>query len=46
MNYREKLKDYTDRYYTPRVYHDLSTKHVLCSEFIDGKEIDTFMNDT
>ena len=31
---------YMDDYYCPEVIHDMTTKRVLCSEFIDGVEID------
>lgn len=39
--YGARLTNYTSDYYTPIVVSDMSTKHVLCTEFIDGVEIDT-----
>jgi aarF domain-containing kinase len=38
--YADKVKPYPTEYYTPKVVRDMSTKHVLCSDFIDGVEID------
>lgn len=35
------MKDYPNDYYTPQVYDDMTTKKILCSEFVDGVEIDT-----
>ena len=29
------------KFYTPKVIEHLSTKEILCSEFVDGVEIDT-----
>lgn len=42
--YREHLLKYPHNFYCPQVMTDVSTKSVLCSEFIDGLEIDMFMN--
>lgn len=39
--YYDRLKDYPNDYYCPMVIEDLVTKQVLCTEFIDGVEIDT-----
>ncbi len=45
-NYKKKLEPYPNDYYTPAVYDDLSTKKILCSEFIDGVEIDAIQKET
>jgi len=37
---------YPDDYYTPKVYEDLTTKHLLCTEFVDGVEIDTLIHES
>jgi len=42
--YRERLINYPDEYYCPKVYDDLVTKQILCTEFIDGVEIDTILD--
>ena len=39
--YRSYLTKYNDELYSPRVIDELTTKHLLCSEFVDGVEIDT-----
>lgn len=44
QQYSERLKNHPKDYYTPKVITDMSTKHLLCSEFIDGVEIDTLGN--
>lgn len=41
MAYRSKLLDNPTEYYTPNVFSDMTTKHLLCTEFVDGVEIDT-----
>lgn len=38
--YRERLKGYEEDYYTPQVITDVCRKHLLCTEFVDGVEID------
>jgi len=38
------LSPYPQDYYTPHVFTDMTTKHLLCTEFIDGVEIDTLNN--
>ena len=43
-HYADRLSPYPLDYYTPKVYADMSTKHILCTEFIDGVEIDTLNN--
>ena len=42
IDYRQLLNipDYENDYYVPRVYDDLSTKHILTQEFIYGVPID------
>lgn len=42
--YREKISVSPDKFYAPKVIDHLSTKHLLCSEFVDGIEIDTLVN--
>jgi len=32
------------KYYTPRVISHMSNKEILCTEFVDGVEIDTLMD--
>lgn len=39
--YSDRLAPYPSDYYTPQVFTDMSTKHILCTEFVDGVEIDT-----
>ena len=34
------------KYYCPRVIDDMSNKEILCSEFVDGVEIDTLLNES
>lgn len=42
--YREHLLSYPKDFYCPRVIDHLSTRSILTTEFVDGLEIDTFMN--
>jgi len=46
--YQREYKKHADKYpkdfYVPQVIDEMSTKHLLCTEFIYGKEIDTFVN--
>jgi predicted unusual protein kinase regulating ubiquinone biosynthesis (AarF/ABC1/UbiB family) len=35
--------NYPNDFYVPKVIDNLSSKTILCSEFVDGREIDTFM---
>jgi aarF domain-containing kinase len=42
--YREHLLGYPKDFYCPQVVDQLSTKSILCSEFVDGREIDTFVD--
>jgi aarF domain-containing kinase len=44
--YRDRLANYSKDYYTPLVIDDMSTKHLLCTEFIEGVEIDTINKDS
>jgi len=44
--YREKLLAYEGDYYCPMIIDHLSTRNIMCSEFVDGREIDTFMNES
>ena len=43
--YREHLLNYPNDFYCPEVMTELSTKSLLVTEFVDGREIDTFMGD-
>jgi aarF domain-containing kinase len=38
------LLRYPTDFYCPRVIDHLSTRTILCTEFIDGREIDTYMD--
>jgi predicted unusual protein kinase regulating ubiquinone biosynthesis (AarF/ABC1/UbiB family) len=40
-HYAERIKPYPTEFYTPKVINDMTTKHLLCTEFVDGVEIDT-----
>jgi len=42
--YRTAVLRYPKDFYCPEVIDHCSTKHVICTEFVDGVEIDTFMN--
>ena len=42
--YRKHVLRYPKDFYCPEVIDHLSTKEILCTEFIDGLEIDTFMH--
>jgi aarF domain-containing kinase len=42
--YREQVIKYPDDFYCPRIIDDLSSKTILTSEFVDGREVDTFMD--
>lgn len=44
--YRNACLSSPDKYYAPEVIEHLSTKEILCSEFVEGVEIDTFRLDT
>lgn len=43
--YREHMLKYPKDFYCPEVIDHLSTRTLLCTEFVDGREIDTFMGD-
>lgn len=34
------------KFYAPKVFHDLSTRSLLVTEFVDGVEIDTLVNES
>lgn len=42
--YREHVLGYPEDFYCPKVFDHLSTRSLLCSEFVDGREVDTFMD--
>lgn len=46
MHYAEKLRPYPNDYYTPKVIEDMSSKHILCSEYVDGVEVDTLKKES
>ncbi len=41
--YRNHVSNYPSDFYVPKVIDSLSSKTILCSEFVNGREIDTFM---
>jgi aarF domain-containing kinase len=41
--YRDHVLNYPNDFYVPKVIDNLSSKTILCSEFVNGREIDTFM---
>lgn len=42
--YKKHLVAYPKDFYCPAVIDHLSTKSILCSEFVDGVEVDTFLD--
>jgi len=44
--YRNKLLVSPDKFYAPKVIEHLSNKEILCSEFANGVEIDTFARES
>jgi len=44
--YRNKLLVSPDKFYAPKVIEHLSNKEILCSEFVNGVEIDTFARES
>lgn len=42
--YRKHTLNYPKDFYTPKVVDHLSSKTILCTEFINGIEIDNFIN--
>ena len=42
--YRNHCIRSPQKYYTPKVIEDMSTREILCTEFVDGVEIDTLVN--
>ena len=44
--YRANLATAPGKFYTPKVVDHLSTRELLCTEFVEGVEIDTFMNES
>lgn len=43
MKYHHKCIVSPEKYYVPRVIEHLSNKEILCTEFVDGVEIDTLV---
>jgi aarF domain-containing kinase len=44
--YRNACAISPEKYYAPEVIAHLSNKEILCSEFVEGVEIDTFRNES
>jgi len=44
--YRNACSVSPDKYYAPEVIDVLSSREILCSEFVDGVEIDTLVNES
>ena len=44
-HYSDRLAPYPKDYYTPKVFTDMTTKHIICTEFVDGVEIDTLTSE-
>jgi predicted unusual protein kinase regulating ubiquinone biosynthesis (AarF/ABC1/UbiB family) len=45
-HYSDRLSPYPKDYYAPKVFTDMTTKHILCTEFVDGVEIDTLTKES
>jgi aarF domain-containing kinase len=45
-HYSDRLSPYPKDYYAPKVFTDMTTKHILCTEFVDGVEIDTLIKES
>ena len=46
QRYGKAISVSPDKFYAPEVVSHLSTKQILCSEFVDGVEIDTLGNES
>jgi predicted unusual protein kinase regulating ubiquinone biosynthesis (AarF/ABC1/UbiB family) len=44
--YRNKLLISPEKFYAPKVIEHLSNKELLCSEFVNGVEIDTLARES
>ena len=44
--YRNKCIVSPEKFYTPKIIDHMSTREILCSEFVDGVEIDTIVNES
>ena len=44
--YRNSCIRSPSKFYTPKVIEHMSTREILCSEFIEGNEIDTLVNES
>ena len=40
-DYHKRLEPYSDDYNCPQIIHEMTTEHILCSEFVEGVEIDS-----
>jgi predicted unusual protein kinase regulating ubiquinone biosynthesis (AarF/ABC1/UbiB family) len=45
-HYSDRLSPYPKDYYAPKVFTDMTTKHILCTEFVEGVEIDTLTKES
>jgi predicted unusual protein kinase regulating ubiquinone biosynthesis (AarF/ABC1/UbiB family) len=44
--YRKKLLISPEKFYCPKVVDKLSNRELLCTEFVEGVEIDTLMHES
>ena len=44
--YRNKCIVSPQKFYTPKIIEHMSTREILCSEFVDGVEIDTLTKES
>ena len=44
--YSDNLRPYYDEYYVPKVIKDMSTKKILCTEFVNGVEVDLIASES
>ena len=44
--YRSKVLVSAERFYVPKIIEHLSNREILCSEFVDGVEIDTLTKES
>jgi predicted unusual protein kinase regulating ubiquinone biosynthesis (AarF/ABC1/UbiB family) len=44
--YHSKCIVSPDKFYVPKVMQHLSTKEILCTEYVEGVEIDTLKNES
>jgi aarF domain-containing kinase len=44
--YRNKISVSPEKFYAPKIIDHLSNKELLCSEFVNGVEIDTLTRES